>query len=285
MIIVEVAGGLGNQMFQYALYQKFLHMGKEVRLDLFSFCNEKSRPFELDLFGLQYETIAMKERKWYIGKIPKLYQKMSFLRNQNLGRFYAEKLDVGYQPEILSMDNVYLSGYWQCELYFKELRDKLIEMFTFPIEVHEECRKLLNQIEAENATAVHVRRGDYLIPENSRKYGNICTESYYQNAMKYIREKQENTRFYFFSNDPEWVREHLSDEDSVIVQCNEGKNNYLDMYLMSKCKNNIIANSSFSWWGAWLNQYPEKIVISPERWFSHLDVSDAICKDWIKISG
>lgn len=285
MIIVEVSGGLGNQMFQYALYQKFLHMGKEVKLDLHSFSNEKSRPFELDIFGLQYETISRKGRKRYIGKFPKLFLQMSFFKNKNARRFYAEKLDVGYQPEILSMDNVYLSGYWQCELYFKELRSELIETFTFPTEVHEECRRLLKQIEAENATAVHVRRGDYLLPENTVKYGNICTERYYENAMKYIREKQDNARFYFFSNDPDWVRTHLCDSNSVIVQCNEGENSYLDMYLMSKCKNNIIANSSFSWWGAWLNQYPEKIVVSPERWFSHLDASDAICKDWVKISG
>ena len=123
-----------------------------------------------------------------------------------------------------------------------------------------------DQICREQAVAVHVRRGDYLLPENNRKYGNICTLQYYRNAMQYMKEKVSDARFYFFSNDPEWVRENLSEGDSVIVNCN-------------------IANSSFSWWGAWLNRNPDKIIVSPKRWFSHLDVSDAVCEDWIRING
>ena len=124
-----------------------------------------------------------------------------------------------------------------------------------------------------------------MLPENSRKYGNICTLQYYKNAMQYMKKKVPDAKFYFFSNDSEWVRENLAGGDSVIVDCNHGKENYLDMYLMSQCSHNIIANSSFSWWGAWLNQNPDKIVISPKRWFSHLDASDAICEDWIRIDG
>ena len=144
---------------------------------------------------------------------------------------------------------------------------------------------LQEQMRREQAVAVHVRRGDYLLPENSRKYGNICTLQYYKNAMQYMKKKVPDAKFYFFSNDSEWVRKNLANGDSVIVDCNHGKENYLDMYLMSQCSHNIIANSSFSWWGAWLNQNPDKIVISPQRWFSHLDASDAICEDWVRVNG
>ena len=195
-------------------------------------------------------------------------------------------MDVGYQPEIFDIENGYLSGYWQCEKYFKEFRAELLELFRFPQnQINEASRKMQDQICREQAVAVHVRRGDYLLPENNRKYGNICTLQYYRNAMQYMKEKVSDARFYFFSNDPEWVRENLSEGDSVIVNCNHGKENYLDMYLMSQCSHNIIANSSFSWWGAWLNRNPDKIIVSPKRWFSHLDVSDAVCEDWIRING
>ena len=200
--------------------------------------------------------------------------------------YYAEKLDVGYQPEILNFENTYLSGYWQCEKYFMDFRQDVLDLFQFQDQqINLASRSLQEQMRREQAVAVHVRRGDYLLPENSRKYGNICTLQYYKNAMQYVKKRVPDARFYFFSNDPGWVRENLANGDSVIVDCNQGKENYLDMYLMSQCSHNIIANSSFSWWGAWLNQNPDKIVMSPQRWFSHLDASDAICEDWVRVNG
>ena len=287
MIIIEVAGGLGNQMFQYALYQKYLHMGKLAKLDLFSYENPKSMPFELDLFHLPYDVDTKKERNGYMNQ-----KRLTVCRilDQISGRpkhsYYAEKLDVGYQPEILNFENTYLSGYWQCEKYFMDFRQDVLDLFQFQDQqINLASRSLQEQMRREQAVAVHVRRGDYLLPENSRKYGNICTLQYYKNAMQYVKKRVPDARFYFFSNDPGWVRENLANGDSVIVDCNHGKENYLDMYLMSQCSHNIIANSSFSWWGAWLNQNPDKIVMSPQRWFSHLDASDAICEDWVRVNG
>lgn len=113
--------------------------------------------------------------------------------------YYSEKLDVGYQPEIFDIENGYLSGYWQCEKYFKEFRAELLELFRFPQnQINEASRKMQDQICREQAVAVHVRRGDYLLPENNRKYGNICTLQYYRNAMQYMKEKVSDARFYFF---------------------------------------------------------------------------------------
>ena len=283
VIIIEVAGGLGNQMFQYALYQKYLHMGKAVKLDLFSYENPKSMPFELDLFHLPYDVDTKKERSGYMDqKRLSVYRILDQISGRPKHSYYAEKLDVGYQPEILNFENTYLSGYWQCENF----RQDVLDLFQVPDQQSNlASRSLQEQMRREQAVAVHVRRGDYLLPENSRKYGNICTLQYYKNAMQYMKKRVPDARFYFFSNDPGWVRENLATGDSVIVDCNHGKENYLDMYLMSQCSHNIIANSSFSWWGAWLNQNPDKIVMSPQRWFSHLEVSDAICEGWIRING
>ena len=98
-----------------------------------------------------------------------------------------------------------------------------------------------------------------------------------------MKKKVPDAKFYFFSNDSEWVRKNLANGDSVIVDCNHGKENYLDMYLMSQCSHNIIANSSFSWWGAWLNPRKEKIVIAPCRWFQHKETPDMYPKEWIKV--
>ena len=287
VIIIEVAGGLGNQMFQYALYQKYLHMGKAVKLDLFSYENPKSMPFELDLFHLPYDVDTKKERSGYMDqKRLSVYRILDQISGRPKHSYYAEKLDVGYQPEILNFENTYLSGYWQCEKYFMDFRQDVLDLFQFPDQqINLASRSLQEQMRREQAVAVHVRRGDYLLPENSRKYGNICTLQYYKNAMQYMKKRVPDARFYFFSNDPGWVRENLATGDSVIVDCNHGKENYLDMYLMSQCSHNIIANSSFSWWGAWLNQNPDKIVMSPQRWFSHLEFSDAICEGWIRING
>lgn len=191
MIIIEVAGGLGNQMFQYALYQKYLHMGEQAKLDLFSYENPKSMPFELDLFHLPYDVDTKQERNCYIDqKRLVVCRILDQISGKPKHSYYAEKLDVGYQPEILQFENTYLSGYWQCEMYFEEFREELLELFRFPQEqINEASRKLQRQICTEQAVAVHVRRGDYLLPENSRKYGNICTLQYYKNAMQYMKKR------------------------------------------------------------------------------------------------
>ena len=306
MIIIEVAGGLGNQMFQYALYQKYLHMGKLAKLDLFSYENPKSMPFELDLFHLPYDVDTKKERNGYMDqKRLTVCRILDQISGKPKHSYYAEKLDVGYQPEILNFENTYLSGYWQCEKYFIDFRQEVLDLFQFPDQqINLASRNLQEQMRREQAVAVHVRRGDYLLPENSRKYGNICTLQYYKNAMQYMKKKVPDAKFYFFSNDSEWVRKNLARDELFVTSkvwntergydktmkafektCKDLKMDYLDMYLMSQCSHNIIANSSFSWWGAWLNQNPDKIVISPQRWFSHLDASDAICEDWVRVNG
>lgn len=288
MVIIGISGGLGNQMFQYALYKKLLMEGREVRIDL-SFFNIKQieayRKFELDIFNLDYKVATPKEVK-KLGDCS--YSIWNKLRRKIFGQkasLYVEDIDKGFQKEIFEKDDVYLYGYWQNPNYFSDIREDLLKCFTFPEKKDDLNRRILRKIRNENSVSVHVRRGDYLSENNVQIYGNICTKLYYERAMDYIREKIENPVFFLFTNDVEWVKSELYKPGMVIVNCNIKKDCYYDMYLMSQCKANIIANSSFSWWGAWLNQNTQKIVISPSKWFNNHQTTDMICKEWIKING
>lgn len=286
MIIIGVSGGLGNQMFQYALYEKFKYLGKEAKLDLsFYGTNQKLRKFELDLFSLDYMAAGKSESK-KLGECS--YGCWDKARRKLFGNrksFYQEDLDKGYQPEILELENAYLSGYWQCEKYFSDIGDKIRDDFVFPADLSKEGTALEEEIKNTESVAVHIRRGDYLEEGNYKVYGNICTLEYYKKALSYIKRRCSHPRFFMFSNDIGWVRENLYERGMVLAGSSGNRPDYEDMYLMSICRHNIIANSSFSWWGAWLNRNANKMVISPGRWFNNHEAADAICGSWVTIDG
>ena len=279
-IVVLMDGGICSQMHQYLLgnlYRKRrfsvcydLTFYKEWGLDI---NNEFVRNFDiLKAFPyLEFEEASKLEVDVY---------RREYFYGGNDGDIRTNDMSF-----LSLVPPIYLGGYYHFpSKQWLETFQSLYRMVDGVLDKVNQI-KCLEIDKCVDSVGVHVRRGDYLLPENNRKYGNICTLQYYRNAMQYMKEKVSDARFYFFSNDPEWVRENLSEGDSVIVNCNHGKENYLDMYLMSQCSHNIIANSSFSWWGAWLNRNPDKIIVSPKRWFSHLDVSDAVCEDWIRING
>lgn len=278
MIIIEMCGGLGNQMFQYALYTKMKKLGKEVKLDLTSFKSKQSlRKFELDIFNVDYDIADEKDIRKYkkAGMRSRLFHTK---RNVNV---YIENLDEGYQPIIFSFDDKYLQGYWQCEKYFADVRDILLKKFVFPISNEHKFNQILSQIKGTESVSLHIRRGDYLNSQNIKIYGNICTFDYYNNAISYVRKEVKDAVFFLFTNEVEWVKDNIYEEGMIIVDCNIGKQDYLDMFLMSQCKHNIIANSSFSWWGAWLNENVDKKIISPARWFLNHEVSNQICDNFV----
>lgn len=280
MLIIEVSGGLGNQMFQYALYTKLKEMGKDVRLDLSIYKNENSvRKFELDIFQVDYQEASIKEIRKY--KKPDIWKKMSPIKLKE--KIYTENLDEGFQPIIFSLKDIYLSGYWQCEKYFEDIRELLLKKFSFSSAENAINGELFSKIRECQSVSIHVRRGDYLTEQNVKVYGNICTLQYYRNAISYIKKKIKNVVFFLFTNDTNWVKKHIYEENMIIVDCNNGTRDYLDMFYMSQCRHNIIANSSFSWWGAWLNQNEDKIVISPEKWFQNHEVASQICKSFITV--
>ena len=266
VIIIEVAGGLGNQMFQYALYQKYLHMGKAVKLDLFSYENPKSMPFELDLFHLPYDVDTKKERSGYMDqKRLSVYRILDQISGRPKHSYYAEKLDVGYQPEILNFENTYLSGYWQCEKYFMDFRQDVLDLFQFPDQqINLASRSLQEQMRREQAVAVHVRRGD--LKEEVSSYGAPASFDYFINATAFFKKKLYRPYFYFFSDEPEWVKMDLLPRLSVkdcaeVVDINGSDKGYMDLYLLAHCKHQITTKGTLGKFGALLADNPDKYVV------------------------
>lgn len=280
MIVISFIGGLGNQMFQYALYKKFQMQGKEVEGN-WNFCEHN---YINTVFGLEVLQ-ASDEAIRNLGDFSTTFY--SNMRRKFLGNkktYWQEGNNTRYIPEILDLREGYLHGYWQSEKYFKDIRKELLMDFQFPQCLNNRNKEILRTVEATNSVSVHIRRGDYLQGEENYNYfGEVCSLEYYQNAMEYFRTKLENVSFFIFSNDMEWSRENLKGNDCFYIDWNNGIEDYLDMYLMSKCKHNIIANSSFSWWGAWLNENTQKQVIVPIRWFNKYSAEDTICDTWIRI--
>lgn len=270
MIIIQVAGGLGNQLQQYALYRKFVRMGKEARLDLSWFDEVKgndeetkvtSRNLELAYFDrLVYETCTEEEKEKLIGSngLPgKLRRK---LLPSTVHWFHESKM---YHPELLSFEDMYLSGYFACEKYYSDILYDLREKIQFPSSDNPLNRELAQEMRECVSVSVHVRRGDYLNEENRAMFGNICTDAYYQKAMELMKEEVPDAHFYFFSDDVSYVKQKYQGEEFTVVDINHGKDSFYDMWLMSNCKHNICANSTFSFWGARLNGNERKIMIRP----------------------
>ena len=267
MIIVQVAGGLGNQLQQYALYRKFVRLGKEARLDI-SWFDEKvqenmlaKRELELNYFdGLIYEVCTPEEKESLLGGEGlkgKLYRK---LFPKRVRRFTESQI---YHPELLEMEDMYICGYFACEKYYGDILYDLREKIRFPESNNSENQRLAQEMKGCESVSVHVRRGDYLDKENQAMFGNICTDAYYESALKFIKNHCENPHFYIFSDDTDYVKKTYNGAEYTIVDINHGRDSFYDMWLMSHCKHNICANSTFSFWGARLNPNEEKMMVRP----------------------
>ena len=278
MIIIQVAGGLGNQLQQYALYRKFVRLGVEARLDLSWFdkvhAAEKEqmrgkdiipvvtrRELELRYFDrLVFETCTKEEKETLIGADNILGKLRRKLMPFTIHKFEESKM---YHPELFEFEDMYLTGYFACEKYYADILYDLREKIQFPPSSNPLNREMADRMRNGNSVSVHVRRGDYLNPENVTMFGNICTDAYYQNAIDFVKSILPDAHFYFFSDDVSYVKKRFSGADSTIVDINHGRGSFYDMWLMSNCKHNICANSTFSFWGARLNPNENKIMIRP----------------------
>lgn len=285
MIVIEASGGLGNQMFQYALYKKFESMNKDVAFDTSFFRSKQGlRELELGVFGVQYREISDTEAAYIrgYGYQDSILDKIKYKLKPTKYVTYRDTIE-SFQPEVFGMEQVYLCGYWQSEKYFKDIREIILKEFIFPEDTIRKNEALCNKMQQENSVSIHVRRSDYLTEQNVKVYGNICTEKYYENAIEYIERNIESPSYYVFTDDLQWAKEFFKGGNYIIVDKNRGKDSYADMYLMSQCKHNIIANSSFSWWGAWLNRNIDKKVLAPKKWFHNHEKEEVVCEDWIRI--
>lgn len=292
MVITHILGGIGNQMFQYAAARALsLSKGQQLYLDVQDFEGYSLHSgFQLNtVFGLDAKlagpelirkTLGFRNQKF----IKKLIKRPLFKHLR--GCHFIMEPHAHYWPQIEDApDDCYLYGYWQSEKYFEGFEKRIREDFRFQGALDSKNAALKNDIDKKTAVSVHVRRGDYVSDSTTSQIMHVCGIRYYEDAIRTIAMQVDSPHFYIFSDDMQWVRENLSLPYSVTyVDQNLGKNSYIDMRLMSACKHNIIANSSFSWWGAWLNPNPTKIVIAPSRWFinSNND-SDVVPSTWVRI--
>ena len=278
MISVRLQGGLGNQMFQYAA-GRALAEARDVALllDLSWFnqdFDEKTSPrhYELSCFRLDEDVL----------KKPKSIIQKAQLR---IATKYCEP-HFHYDPSFSKLpSNTVLEGYFQSEQYFKHIRSRLVEDFSWARLPDGRNVRLLDEISAnKSAISLHVRRGDYVSNKNYAKFHGVTGLDYYLSAVKYVGERVAKPTFYIFSDEPRWCKNNLKLKHKTIY-VSHNKDGSEDMRLMKACSHNIIANSSFSWWAAWLNENPDKIVVAPGRWFSHpgSNTQDLIPSVWHKL--
>ncbi len=286
MIITKLYGGLGNQMFQYAAGRAMsIHNDSDFFLDVSWFEKIKGntdRKYELESFNIMERFILEKDRRMLKGQLFSLRSKFGFFK-----KGYIKEKRFNFEPDILKLSgNVYLDGYWQSEKYFKNVEEIIRGEFTLKKPLNIKSEKLKEQIEKNNSISIHIRRGDYVADPKTNQFHGVCSPEYYYKAVKIITEKINNPVFFIFSDDIEWARENFKlNYPTVYIDKSFGLKDAEEMILMSKCKNHIIANSSFSWWGAWLGLNKNKIVIAPKKWFNNpnVDTSDLIPESWIVI--
>lgn len=263
MKIIRIKGGLGNQLFQYAYGRRLMLINKkEVIFDISFFEGSKqkkdtTRPFLLDNFNIDN---SVKFENIKENRFSKSFKKI------------ISKITGDY-------------GFYQSEEYFKGIEEIICKEFTLKEPFSATARVFADKISnTKDSVSIHIRRGDYVLDTKTNEYHGTCDLTYYEKTIEYIKQKNESPTFFIFSDDIEWVKENLKIDNAIFVSNPEVKD-YEEMILMSKCSHNIIANSTFSWWGAWLNQNPDKIIVAPKQWTAEKtsDELDIIPKSWIQI--
>lgn len=292
LVVSQIIGGLGNQMFQYATGRAIsLNSDVPLVLDVSGYANYRlHNGFELfKVFNFAPSIATKKDIYSVLGwRSGKIFRKIMMRPSGII--FRDPKMIVEpyshYWPEITNVSRCcYLAGYWQSEKYFKNVETTIRADFTFKNTPSQLNAELAEQIRQVDAVSLHVRRGDYAKDLKANATHGLCSLDYYQSAVRWISDQIKQPHFFVFSDDIDWVTNNLRiDFPCHYVDHNQGVESYNDMNLMSMCRHNIIANSSFSWWGAWLNKSPEKIVIAPKKWFADgREVKDLFPHGWVTI--
>ncbi|MFA5393584.1 MAG: alpha-1,2-fucosyltransferase [Candidatus Ratteibacteria bacterium] len=296
MIIVRLKGGLGNQLFQYAVGRHLAEIHKSVlKIDISLFKTYKPHPYSLRPFNIREiiassdEVLSLTAQKW---GIVKRAARRLLRRPSKLSKTHIQEKQFHFDPEILNLpDGVYLDGYWQSEKYFAGISDIIRREFTIKIKPDAENERTMAFISNVNAVSLHVRRANYVSEASAAGRHGTCSIAYYQQAVEIIAQKVSSPHFFVFSDDISWAKENITLRyPTVFISHNSPANkDFEDLRLMAKCSHHITANSTFSWWGAWLNKKPDKIVIVPKKWFKkwyrdeNTDTKDLIPGGWIRI--
>ena len=291
MVIVHLVGGLGNQMFQYAAGRALAHRNRtQLKLDVSAFEQDPLRSYRLHCLNV-VASIATTDEVVRLTKRGRGLWKRILRRIERYlptckRSVFADRSD-RFDPDILRVrGSVYLAGYWQSEKYFKDIEPIIRQDFTIRDAPDPENQKLAHTIANTNSVSLHVRRGDYVSnPRILHKFG-VCSLDYYRSAVARIAEEVDDLHFFIFSDDIRWARDHLRWQYPMTFVAHNGVDkDYEDLRLMSLCRHHVTANSTFSWWGAWLCANPAKIVIAPKRWFKEpgRDTRDLIPDWWHRI--
>jgi len=298
MLVVRISGGLGNQMFQWAFGKALsLQYNTSVVYDLsfYRYTNDNvtARSYELNLF--EASVIELDTEEYKIQPLPgsrlgRLQLMLDRIRGKKeLIRIDESEYKVLLRSTLLRKSDLYFNGYWQNEDYFKFCDHKIRQAFT-PRESllsSDTVQSVITEIRNRNSVSIHFRRGDYVTDPKTAQYHGVCSLSYYEAAVNHITQKIRNPYFYIFSDDPAWVKKNFTLSYDHHIMEDKQYSSVIDMYLMSICQHHIIANSTFSWWGAWLNDSPQKLVIVPQRWF--LDVirneekKNIVPSSWVRL--
>ena len=274
-IVCHLIGGLGNQMFQYAAgYALSRRLNAPLKFDISDFSNYKlHNGLELvKVFNCPLDCASKQEIDAILGRRAniKILNRIQFLAYRHL---YPRNILVDHNcPEDKFNADLpaYMSGYWQSERYFKDYSQEIRKIFAFRLSMNDQNLTTLDQILQCNSISVHVRRGDYITnPKTTAELG-VTPMSFFRSAISCMTRKVASPRFFVFSDDQSWAKSNLHTcFPTEYIEHNHGSSSFFDMQLMSRCRHHIIANSSFSWWGAWLNPDPEKVVIGPKKWFAN----------------
>ncbi len=294
MFIVELTAGLGNQLFQYAHAKALsVKLKQDLYFDLSFFERWKDDVYRLDNFN----TVVKKASEEDINKLkrrlkkPDLYRKIirkfgfSPYSNSQF-HFDNDRIDNTSPETIKKLSDLFVSGYFADQRYFMDIEDIIRKEYTLKNGFNEQNKVFENKIKNCHSVSLHIRRGDYV---NNPFFANIPLE-YYKKAMDYMLQKNRDSVFFVFSDDLNWVKDNLNYNAEIqYVDVNSSKTDYMDLMLMASCEHNIIANSTFSWWGAWLNNNSGKIVIAPQKWFNDTNAQKIysagrlVPANWIKM--
>jgi hypothetical protein len=289
MNVIIIFNGLGNQMSQYAFYLQ--HKKKDTSTYFIPFCSDHNGLELESVFGVDCKESFTQRILYFLFRIlltdkVKLVsipvQKLLHLFNCSIVK---ENFNYNFNSDYIkpSRGITFYYGGWHTEKYFVGAKDKVEGVFEFSAPTDETNRSFISSIKSTNSVSLHVRRGDFLNTDNINLFGGVCTIAYFEKAISTMESKVNNAHFFVFSNDLAWVKQNIFIKNVTYVDCNAGKNSWKDMYLMSLCQHNIIANSTFSWWGAWLNKNKNKIVISPKRFLNSDITTDVYPDAWTTV--
>ena len=291
MIIVNVYGGLGNQMFQYATaYALSRATQQDLKLDTQRFKKDALRDFELSCFTLETVRATQEEvtslRTYEESLFEKLLRKLKGTKKTLAASYIKEKF-YHFDETLLSVKSeCYLDGYWQSEKYFSMYREEILKQFTAKNNLHNDSQVYIEKMQNTPSVSLHIRRGDYVSNPDANSFHGLCSLAYYKSAVEEMNRQIPNAHYFIFSDDLVWAKENLTFIDQIsFVDLGEDVPDYEEIILMSQCEHNVIANSSFSWWGAWLGEIERRVVIAPKQWFndSSVNTEDLIPSRWIRL--